>query len=178
MVRVVVLLKTYPLEQACQTRDLRSPCGLPLHQLWPAETFGNLVLTFKVASFVIKASFVGSRGHGSLVVECGAALERQSLKNAWNKLWPDLEGEKDFNDDHREMIDFVQSILGFQECDEDVETWIACDAEDCGFQTLNDDEIVTSVQEESDPADDETNEDEDNNNESSRVHQKLTRLLR
>ncbi|PRD27989.1 UNVERIFIED_CONTAM: hypothetical protein NCL1_33772 [Trichonephila clavipes] len=38
----------------------------------------------------------------------------------------------------------------------------ACDAEDCGFQMLNDDEIVTSVQEESDPVDDETNEDEGN----------------
>ncbi|GFX12903.1 uncharacterized protein TNCV_3658991 [Trichonephila clavipes] len=38
------------------------------------------------------------------------------------------------------------SIPGFQECDEKVvETWIACDAEDCGFQILNDDEIVTSV---------------------------------
>ncbi|GFX33739.1 uncharacterized protein TNCV_3961481 [Trichonephila clavipes] len=47
-----------------------------------------------------------------------------------------LEGEKDFNDDHREEItDFVQSIPGFQECDEeDVETWMTRDAEDCGFQ--------------------------------------------
>ncbi|GFV12994.1 hypothetical protein TNCV_3175291 [Trichonephila clavipes] len=35
-----------------------------------------------------------------------------------NKLWPDLEGEKDFNDDPREEItNFVQSISGFQECD-------------------------------------------------------------
>ncbi|GFU18807.1 hypothetical protein TNCV_1085521 [Trichonephila clavipes] len=34
----------------------------------------------------------------------------------------------------------------FQECDEeDVETWMACDAEDCEFQMLNDDdENVTS----------------------------------
>ncbi|PRD38677.1 UNVERIFIED_CONTAM: hypothetical protein NCL1_03147 [Trichonephila clavipes] len=46
---------------------------------------------------------------------------------------------------------------------------MTCDAEDCGFQMLNDDEIVTSVQEESDPADDETDEDEDkNNNENSK----------
>ncbi|GFS95177.1 uncharacterized protein TNCV_2705211 [Trichonephila clavipes] len=72
----------------------------------------------------------------------------------------------DFNDDHREeFTDFVQSIPGFQECDEeDVETWMACDAEDCGFQILNGDEIVTSVQEDSDSVDDETDEDEDNNN--------------
>ncbi|PRD33761.1 UNVERIFIED_CONTAM: hypothetical protein NCL1_16661 [Trichonephila clavipes] len=48
--------------------------------------------------------------------------------------------------------------------EEDEETWMRCDAEDCGFQMLNDDEIVTSVQEESGPVDDETNEDEDNNN--------------
>ncbi|GFV31262.1 uncharacterized protein TNCV_1640141 [Trichonephila clavipes] len=39
---------------------------------------------------------------------------------------------------------------------------MTCDAEGCGFQMLNDDEIVTSVQEESDPVDDETDEDEDN----------------
>ncbi|GFV65042.1 uncharacterized protein TNCV_4670731 [Trichonephila clavipes] len=70
-----------------------------------------------------------------------------SLKNTWNKRWPDLEGVKDFKDDHREEItEFVQSIPRFQECDEeDVETWIECDAEDCGFQIKNDDEIVTSV---------------------------------
>ncbi|GFT15763.1 uncharacterized protein TNCV_4943151 [Trichonephila clavipes] len=41
---------------------------------------------------------------------------------------------------------------------------MACDAEDCGFQMLNDDEIVTSVQEESYPVDNETDEDENNNN--------------
>ncbi|GFV57187.1 hypothetical protein TNCV_2557921 [Trichonephila clavipes] len=97
------------------------------------------------------------------------SLEIQSLKNAWNKLCPDLKGEKDFKGVHREKIaDFVQSIPGFQECDEeDVEMWMACDAEYCGFQTLNDDEIVTSVQEESDPVHDETDEDGDNNNDES-----------
>ncbi|GFV68958.1 uncharacterized protein TNCV_3988751 [Trichonephila clavipes] len=71
------------------------------------------------------------------------SLERKSLKNVWNKLRSDLEGEQDFNDDHREEItDFVQSIPGFQECGEDVETWMTCDAEDCGFRMLNDDHIL------------------------------------
>ncbi|GFX83361.1 hypothetical protein TNCV_908791 [Trichonephila clavipes] len=37
-----------------------------------------------------------------------------------------------------------------------------------GFQISNNDEIVTSVQKESDHADDETDEEEDNNNESSK----------
>ncbi|GFU44483.1 uncharacterized protein TNCV_1506061 [Trichonephila clavipes] len=46
---------------------------------------------------------------------------------------------------------------------------MAYDAKDCGFQMLNDDEIATFVQEESDPVNDETDKDEDNNNnESSR----------
>ncbi|GFV11772.1 hypothetical protein TNCV_977611 [Trichonephila clavipes] len=54
---------------------------------------------------------------------------------------------------------------------------MACDAEDCGFQMLNDDEIVTSVQEESDVAGDETDEDEDNNTmKIARVHEMLTHL--
>ncbi|GFT38277.1 hypothetical protein TNCV_2585081, partial [Trichonephila clavipes] len=103
----------------------------------------------------------------------------------WNKLWPDLDGEKDLNDDHREEITFfVQSIPGFQECDEEyVETWMAYDAEDRGFQMLNGEEVVTFVQEESEPVDDATDEDEDNNNGSrdiveARVHQMLTRFLR
>ncbi|GFV15864.1 uncharacterized protein TNCV_988471 [Trichonephila clavipes] len=90
-----------------------------------------------------------------------------------------LGGEKDFNDHREEITDFVQWIPEFQECDEeDVETWRAFDAEDCGFPMLNDDEIVTSVQEESDPIADETGEDEDNNNKSSKDHQMLTRFLR
>ncbi|GFV85833.1 hypothetical protein TNCV_2004531 [Trichonephila clavipes] len=45
---------------------------------------------------------------------------------------------------------------------------MACDAEDRGFQMLNDDEIVTFVQEESNPVDVEIDEDEDNNNKSSK----------
>ncbi|GFT10073.1 hypothetical protein TNCV_1115171 [Trichonephila clavipes] len=40
---------------------------------------------------------------------------------------------------------------------------MACDAEDCGFQMLKDDDSVTFEQEESDPVDNETDEDEDNN---------------
>ncbi|GFT41831.1 HTH CENPB-type domain-containing protein [Trichonephila clavipes] len=68
-----------------------------------------------------------------ILAEAWDSLERRSLKNAWNNLWPDLEAEKNLNDDHREEItDFVQSIAEFQECDEeDVETRMACDAEDC-----------------------------------------------
>ncbi|GFV34808.1 hypothetical protein TNCV_1451121 [Trichonephila clavipes] len=54
---------------------------------------------------------------------------------------------------------------------------MAYDAENYGFQMLNDHEIMTSVQEESDPVVDETEEDEDNNNESSKSLQMLTRFL-
>ncbi|GFS95991.1 hypothetical protein TNCV_4277731 [Trichonephila clavipes] len=54
---------------------------------------------------------------------------------------------------------------------------MACNAEDCRFQMINDDEVVISVQEESDPVNDETDENECKNNESSKVHQMLTRFL-
>ncbi|GFV48289.1 transposable element Tc3 transposase [Trichonephila clavipes] len=74
-------------------------------------------------------------------------------------------------------LDYIRGIRGspmpeiifkiFRECDkEDLETWMACDAEDCGFQMIN--EIVTSVQKESNPVDDEMDGDEDSNNESSK----------
>ncbi|GFX45511.1 hypothetical protein TNCV_2740481 [Trichonephila clavipes] len=83
------------------------------------------------------------------------------------------------NDDYREEItSFVQSIPGFKECDEIVvETWMASNAEGCGFQMLNNDEIVTSVQEEFDPVDDGTDENEDNTTKIGKVHQMLTRFF-
>ncbi|GFX26881.1 uncharacterized protein TNCV_1840531 [Trichonephila clavipes] len=61
-------------------------------------------------------------------------------------------------------------VQRFQESDEEnVNAWMAYNAEDCGFQMLYGDEFVMSVQEESDPVDDETDENEDNNsNESSK----------
>ncbi|GFV91636.1 uncharacterized protein TNCV_4762011 [Trichonephila clavipes] len=105
--------------------------------------------------------FHGSLGSVDLWLKPPNSKDLLFYKTIENK----FEREKDFNDDHREQItNFVQSILRFQECDEDVETWMACDAENCGFQMINDDDIVTSVQEESDHVDDETGEDEDNNN--------------
>ncbi|GFT42070.1 hypothetical protein TNCV_1668641 [Trichonephila clavipes] len=39
---------------------------------------------------------------------------------------------------------------------------MACGSEDCGFQILNDDEILTSMHEETDRVDDEMDEDERN----------------
>ncbi|GFU81507.1 hypothetical protein TNCV_4926381 [Trichonephila clavipes] len=52
----------------------------------------------------------------------------------------------------------------FQKCDQDVENLMASDAEDSVFQMLNDDDSVTSVQEEYDPVDDETDEEEEKTN--------------
>ncbi|GFW80101.1 HTH CENPB-type domain-containing protein [Trichonephila clavipes] len=70
-----------------------------------------------VAAFAEKLNM---KNAGNMLAEAWNSLERQTLKNVWNKLWLDLEGGKDFNDDHKEEItDFVQSISGFQECDEE-----------------------------------------------------------
>ncbi|GFX78653.1 ras-specific guanine nucleotide-releasing factor 1 [Trichonephila clavipes] len=102
-----------------------------------------------------------------IVAEYISSPHAENMRKRNRHIWEisDLECEKDFSDDHREEITgFVKSIPGFQECDEDAETWMACDAEECVFQMLNGDEIGTSVQEESDLVDDETDEDENSNN--------------
>ncbi|GFU38876.1 uncharacterized protein TNCV_3539961 [Trichonephila clavipes] len=71
--------------------------------------------------------------------------------------------------DFEKLLSAEAVLTGFQECDEeDVETWMAYNAKKCGFQMLSADEIVTSVQEESDPVDEKTDEDEDHNKESSK----------
>ncbi|GFW88914.1 hypothetical protein TNCV_2683481 [Trichonephila clavipes] len=58
-------------------------------------------------------------------------------KSAERRLWKvkvHKEGEKDYNDDHRdEITDFSQSTPRFQECHEDTKTWIVIDAEDSVF---------------------------------------------
>ncbi|GFY14629.1 hypothetical protein TNCV_4828321 [Trichonephila clavipes] len=53
----------------------------------------------------------------------------------------------------------ISSIPVFQgRLEEDIETWMVCDEKDWGFQMLNNDEIMTSVQEESDLVYDETDD--------------------
>ncbi|GFW02093.1 hypothetical protein TNCV_4854331 [Trichonephila clavipes] len=90
-----------------------------------------------------------------------AAEHRDWMQSEWSQVpFTDKSG---FRLEQRSP-NFLTSRIRFQECDEDVEKprWHAM--QKTGFQMLNDDEIVTSVQEESDPFDDETDEDEDNNN--------------
>ncbi|GFW48001.1 uncharacterized protein TNCV_2401881 [Trichonephila clavipes] len=88
---------------------------------------------------------------------------RLHLVGKWRRLVNSKKTEKT-NDDHRdEITNFVQSTPG---------SYKNLDGNRCrrlsGFQMLNEDEIMTSVQAESDPADDETDEDEGNNNESTK----------
>ncbi|GFV55348.1 hypothetical protein TNCV_2268991 [Trichonephila clavipes] len=55
----------------------------------------------------------------------------KGLVRDWSGKTMNAEGEKDYKDNHRdEITDFVQSIPGFQECNKDIETWLAIYAED------------------------------------------------
>ncbi|GFX50173.1 uncharacterized protein TNCV_2781951 [Trichonephila clavipes] len=125
---------------------------------------------------ILKATFwAGWIGRGGLIPWPPRSPDLSSLNYfSWEHLKnlvyaSPLDLDEDLIARISEAAAHVCEIFGFQEYyEEDVETLIACDAEDCGFQTLNEDEIVTSVQEESDPVDDETDEDENNNNESSK----------
>ncbi|PRD37061.1 UNVERIFIED_CONTAM: hypothetical protein NCL1_06756 [Trichonephila clavipes] len=78
-----------------------------------------------------------------------------------------------------EITNFVQLIRGYQECDEeDVETWMVCDAADCGLQMLNDDEILTSCKKNSTLSTMKRNKTRTTKTSKiARVHQMLTRFL-
>ncbi|GFX18638.1 hypothetical protein TNCV_3310991 [Trichonephila clavipes] len=62
-------------------------------------------------------------GTSNIRTSCFLSTTCTVYGNAWNMLWPDFESKKDINDDNgEENTEFVQLILGFQECDENVET--------------------------------------------------------
>ncbi|GFX17757.1 jerky-like protein [Trichonephila clavipes] len=72
-----------------------------LQRIYRKQAFRRLLLTENdeesVATFAKKLTLKDSF---YMLAEAWNSLEGQSLKNAWDKLQPDL-GEKHFNDDHK-----------------------------------------------------------------------------
>ncbi|GFV66077.1 hypothetical protein TNCV_2891471 [Trichonephila clavipes] len=91
----------------------------------------------------------------TVVIEDTSLLQKDRM--SWLEIYANLQSPK-----LPKSISDKVPYRSVTKYDEDVKTYMACDAEDWGLQLLNDDEIVTSMQE-SDPVDDETDEDEDNN---------------
>lgn len=83
-------------------------------------------------------------------------LTKENLMKAWNKLWPESKQSDDDTDENqsetlesvREVVMLCQSVPGFQECDEtDAVEWLDLDKNDMGYEILDDNDIVTSMQE-------------------------------
>ncbi|GFV72840.1 uncharacterized protein TNCV_1325511 [Trichonephila clavipes] len=110
-----------------------------------------------------------------------AGLDLSTLLVIRKLYQPSREREKDFKDDRREEnTNIVQSIPDFQECnEEDVEIWMAWMHKIVDFKLLNDDEILSSLQEESNHVDDEVDKDQriTTTTKVARVHQMLTCFL-
>ncbi|CAG2057083.1 unnamed protein product [Timema podura] len=100
---------------------------------------------------------------------CGMShgMMMHNLKKAWNKLPPEERNETpelnetDDNPDNdfEEIVEMFSSIPGFSECDrEDTESWLQNDIDDPGYQIMNEDEIVSYLQDRDEMSEDEEDE--------------------
>lgn len=87
-----------------------------------------------------------------MLADAWDSLTEKNLKNSWNKLWPpSVESEQETVEeipraDLPEFVELFNSIPGFTDCNEkDAIDWINNDANDPGYQILDDDEIVSSL---------------------------------
>ncbi|XP_060845567.1 jerky protein homolog-like [Rhopalosiphum padi] len=83
-----------------------------------------------------------------MLAESWQSITTQNIKNAWNKLWPIAEviHEEQKIQEISEITNLLKSIPGFEGNNEvDVNDWLENDANNLGFEILNDDEIVDSV---------------------------------
>ncbi|GFU77770.1 hypothetical protein TNCV_1137781 [Trichonephila clavipes] len=101
--------------------------------------------------------------HILLAIACDFQIQEASLLQKRFVPSYSLQGAKrsDVSFTKRHCAGTTNGPKQFQECDENVGTRMACNAEDSGFQTQND-KIVTAVQEEYGPVDKKVYQDEDN----------------
>lgn len=93
-----------------------------------------------------------------MVADAWDTLTVENLKNAWKKLWfvseePEVEETNNLSD----FVNLFNEIPGFDDCNnDDAAEWLATDANDPGYHVLDDDGIVSSVQNQSE--DEESND--------------------
>ncbi|GBO30079.1 hypothetical protein AVEN_3111-1, partial [Araneus ventricosus] len=108
---------------------MRRRLYVPLVQLWKA-------LTLKDCVYMINEAWESEPEHTS--------------KRSWRKLAPYLENVDQSNDSDSfpvtELNGLLKQIPGSRNCEEDdVSSWLDCDADDAGFQLMSDDEIIVQV---------------------------------
>ncbi|GBM01860.1 hypothetical protein AVEN_218980-1 [Araneus ventricosus] len=85
-----------------------------------------------------------------MVNEAWESVPEHTLKRSWRKLAPYLENVDQSNDSGSvtvtELNVLLNQIPGCGNCEEeDVSSWLDCDADDAGFQLMSDDEIIAQV---------------------------------
>ncbi|GBM06802.1 Jerky -like [Araneus ventricosus] len=101
-----------------------------------------------------------------MINEAWESVPEYTLKRPWRKLAPYLESVDQSNDSVSvtvtELNGLLKQIPGCGNCeDDDVSSWLDCDADDTGFQLTSDDEIIAQVRKpNSDDVNSESDEDE------------------
>lgn len=81
-----------------------------------------------------------------LSAEAWSNVKEVTLKNAWNKLWPndEIESSEQISEDIN-LNEIVNNIPQLANCTEEVNNWINSDNLDPGYQNLDDDQIISKV---------------------------------
>ncbi|GBN66287.1 hypothetical protein AVEN_33833-1 [Araneus ventricosus] len=82
-----------------------------------------------------------------MINEAWESVPEHTLKRSWRKLAPYLENVDQSNDSDSvnvtELNGLLKQIPGCGNCEEDdVSSWLDCDADDEGFQLMSDDKII------------------------------------
>lgn len=97
------------------------------------------------------------------VSDAWSEVSSQTLKRAWNKLWPDLNSSvsEESECDHltEEILAGANAAFSVNNDTNEILEWLRCDDKEVGYQLLTDDEIVELVVE------DDTNQSENEDNE-------------
>ncbi|GBN62539.1 hypothetical protein AVEN_91118-1 [Araneus ventricosus] len=85
-----------------------------------------------------------------MINEAWESVPELNLKRSWRKLAPYLENVDQSKDSGSvtvtELNGLLKQIPGCGNCEEDdVSSWLDCDADDAGFQLMSDDEIIAQV---------------------------------
>lgn len=86
-----------------------------------------------------------------MVADAWDTLTEESVRNAWKKLWAVAEErearEKTDQNYLNEFVDLFNNIPGFGDCGtDDAADWLAIDANDPGYNVLDNGEVVNSLQ--------------------------------
>lgn len=149
-----------------------------LKRMYRKQMLRRLLLAEDNAESVVQFSKkLNLKDSSYMLADSWDLLTEENLKKAWNKLWPDITETTEDNENETETIENVedvtklcQSIPGFEDCDKtDTAEWLNIDANDQGYETFSDNDIVLSVQMPEEQEEQESNDSEDDTADDTRL---------